>query len=177
MTLKIGIIGYGKMGQTRHQAIERTDTGTVIGIYGFPGDPVPADLSLPDIDSLLARDDIEAVYICAINSLNKELTIAALEAGKHVFCEKPPAFTAADVEEIRKVEAQSGKVLMYGFNHRHHGAAVKMKQVVDGGELGRILWMRGRYGKSVDEDYLETWRAKPELAEPTVQPPAQPTVP
>jgi len=162
--LNYGIIGYGKMGQTRHDAIRRTYVGTVVGIYGFPDDQVPQDLAVPDIKTLLADDQIDAVFICAVNSLNKELTIAALTAGKHVFCEKPPAFTAAEVEEIRAVEAQVDRVLMYGFNHRHHGAAVKMKQVVDSNELGKILWMRGRYGKSVDEDYLTTWRADPKLA-------------
>lgn len=162
--LKFGIIGYGKMGQTRHAAIRHTNIGDVLGIHGFPGDPVPDRLNVPSIEALLQDDRIDAVFICTINSLNKDLTIAALRAGKHVFCEKPPAFTAADVEEIRAVEARSGRVLMYGFNHRHHGAAVKMKHVLDNGELGNILWMRGRYGKSVDEDYLNTWRADPELA-------------
>jgi len=53
---------------------------------------------------------------------------------------------------------------MYGFNHLHHGAAVKMKEVVDSGEFGRVLWMRGRYGKSVDETYSNTCRADPKLA-------------
>lgn len=164
LMLNFGIIGYGKMGQTRHSAILRTDVGDVSAIYGYPGDPVPEDKSVASPEDILANKDIEAVFVCTINSLNKDLTIAALKSGKHVFCEKPPAFTSAEVEEIRKVEAQSGKVLMYGFNHRHHGAAVKMREVVDEGELGKVLWMRGRYGKSVDEDYLSTWRADPKLS-------------
>ena len=81
-----------------------------------------------------------------------------------MFCEKPPAFTADDVRDIMEVERASGKVLMYGFNHRQHPAIIKMKELVDGGYYGRILWMRGRYGKSVDGDYLSGWRAKKELA-------------
>lgn len=68
------------------------------------------------------------------------------------------------MREIRAVETETGRVLMYGFNHRHHGAAVRMKEIVDSDEFGRILWMRGRYGKSVDGDYLRTWRANPALA-------------
>jgi predicted dehydrogenase len=162
--LKFGIIGYGKMGQTRHEAIRRTDIGEVAAIYGFPGDPVSRDLAATSPEAVLGDPGIDGVFICCINSLNKEMTIAALRAGKHVFCEKPPAFTGAGVEEIRAVEAATGRILMYGFNHRHHGAAVKMKQVVEQKELGKILWMRGRYGKSVDEDYLSTWRADPKLA-------------
>ena len=53
---------------------------------------------------------------------------------------------------------------MYGFNHRHHDSIKKMKQIVDSGELGKILWMRGRYGKEVDDDYFKGWRADPKLA-------------
>lgn len=162
--LKFGIIGYGKMGQTRHDALRRTKAGEVTAIYGFPGDKLPADLAVPTHETILNDPEIDGVFICCINSLNKDMTIAALKAGKHVFCEKPPAFTAAGVEEIRAAEARAGKVLMYGFNHRHHGASVRMKEIVDSNEFGRILWMRGRYGKSVDENYFDTWRAKPELA-------------
>ena len=47
---------------------------------------------------------------------------------------------------------------MYGFNHRHHDS-IKNEAIVDGGKLGKILWMRGRYGKEVDEDYFTGWRA------------------
>ena len=53
---------------------------------------------------------------------------------------------------------------MYGFNHRHHDSIKKMKQIVDGGELGKVLWMRGRYGKEVDEDYFKGKWADPKLA-------------
>lgn len=166
--LNFGIIGYGKMGQTRAAAVARTltpaGTGRIRAIHGFGTDPVPAALSVPTPQAILSDPAIDAVLICCVNALNKDMTIAALQAGKHVFCEKPPAFTAAGVDQIRAVEAQSGRILMYGFNHRHHGAAVKMKQIVTDGELGRILWMRGRYGKSVDENYTDTWRADPKLA-------------
>ncbi len=137
----------------------------MVGLY----DPAPPALGEPAMratspETLLGDTRIDAVFICTPNFQNKPLTIAALRAGKHVFCEKPPAFTAADVEEIRKVEAQSGKVLMYGFNHRHHESVQRMKQIVDGGEMGKILWMRGRYGKEVDEAFFEGWRAKKELS-------------
>jgi predicted dehydrogenase len=53
---------------------------------------------------------------------------------------------------------------MYGFNHRHHDSIKAMKSMVDSGQHGKLLWMRGRYGKSVDHNYFNTWRAKKELA-------------
>jgi len=96
--------------------------------------------------------------------LGNTFTLAALEAGKHTFCEKPPAFTAAEVMAIQEAEQRSGKLLMYGFNHRHHNSIKAMKSMVDSGQYGRLLWMRGRYGKSVDHNYFSTWRARKDLA-------------
>ncbi|SEA65127.1 Gfo/Idh/MocA family protein [Rubrimonas cliftonensis] len=162
--LTYGIIGYGKMGRTRHEAIQRTGAGAVKAIHGFERDAVEPALAVRGVRDILDDPAIDGVYVCCVNALNKPMTIEALEAGKHVFCEKPPAFNAAEVEEIRAVEARSGRALMYGFNHRHHGAAVKMRKTVEGGDFGAVLWMRGRYGKSVDENYFDSWRADPALA-------------
>jgi 1,5-anhydro-D-fructose reductase (1,5-anhydro-D-mannitol-forming) len=53
---------------------------------------------------------------------------------------------------------------MYGFNHRHHDSVLHMKRLIDSGEYGKVLWLRGRYGKSVTKDYFNQWRAKKELA-------------
>ena len=65
--------------------------------------------------------------------------------------------------EVIEIENISGKKLMYGFNHRHHGSIKKMKSMIESGEIGNILWMRGRYGE-VDQNYFKGWRADPKLA-------------
>ena len=160
---KVGIIGYGKMGQIRHQVISAFEDVQVQSIY----DPEKVDTEIEKAqssDQIIENPEIDAVFTCTPNYLNKPLTIQSLKAGKHVFCEKPPGFTAKDIEEIRAVEKESGKVLMYGFNHRHHESIKYMKKLVDDKEFGKILWMRGRYGKSVDETFYDNWRAKKELA-------------
>jgi len=163
--IRVGIIGFGKMGRIRARTIQECGGAEIVSIFepGPCGGDEPAPRS-PSAEALLSDPRIDAVFICTPNYLNKPLTIAALQAGKHVFCEKPPAFTARDVEEIREVEAKSGKVLMYGFNHRHHESIRRMKQIVDSGEMGKILWMRGRYGKEVNGNFFNGWRAKKELA-------------
>jgi 1,5-anhydro-D-fructose reductase (1,5-anhydro-D-mannitol-forming) len=161
--LKVGIIGYGKMGRIRHEVIEGKEDVSVEMLF----DPTPFD-SIHNIansaDDIIHHPDIDVIFICTPNFLNKKYTIQSLEAGKHVFCEKPPAFTASDVTEIQKVEQKSGKLLMYGFNHRHHESIRHMKELFDSNEFGKILWMRGRYGKSVDHTYYDNWRSKKELA-------------
>lgn len=164
MSYKVGIIGYGKMGLIRHQALDELGVADVVAI----SEPKIGNdyKGIPNLthEEIINHKEIDAIVICTPNFLNKPLTIKALNAGKHVFCEKPPAFTGADMEEIREVEAKSNKKLMYGFNHRHHDSIIKMKEMIDSGEYGRVLWLRGRYGKSVTEDYFNEWRAKKEMA-------------
>jgi len=164
MNIKVGIIGYGRMGKIRHQAIDEVGSAEVIAI----SDPsIGTDYkSIPNLthEEMIKHPEIDVVIVCTPNFLNKELTIRALNAGKHVFCEKPPCFTAQDMEDIIDAETKSGKKLMYGFNHRHHDSIIRMKELIDSNEYGKILWMRGRYGKSVTADYFNEWRAKKDLA-------------
>ncbi len=162
--INIGIIGYGKMGRTRARAIEQVGLGRVAAVW----DAQPVDSGdyhfAANEAEIINSADIEAIFICTPNYRIVPLTKAALGAGKHVFSEKPPAFTAIELEEVLEVEKSSGCKLMYGFNHRHHGSIMKMKSVIDSGELGRVLWMRGRYGKEVDESFFKGWRADAKLS-------------
>lgn len=166
--IRCGVIGFGKMGRLRHHCLEATGRARVVAVHD-PHAEVDANAAAgaevrTSVDAILDDPTIAAVCIATVNGLNRDLTIRALAAGKHVLCEKPPAFNAAGVMDVMAAHAGSDRVLMYGFNHRQHGAALAMKRLVDSGEYGRILWMRGRYGKSVDADYLSTWRADPSLS-------------
>jgi 1,5-anhydro-D-fructose reductase (1,5-anhydro-D-mannitol-forming) len=162
---KIGIIGYGKMGETRARALQESGRAEIVSVYDTREIENPLTAVAATEDEIINNPNIDAVFICTPNYRIQPLVIQALKAGKHVFSEKPPAFNAAQVEEIRVAEAEAaGKKLMYGFNHRHHASIQRMKEIVDSGEMGRILWMRGRYGKEVDESFLQGWRANKELS-------------
>ena len=127
--LKVGIIGYGKMGQIRHHVISLKKNVKVIQLCDSSN--VDTKIEFTDnSDNIINNPDIDAVFICTPNYLNKILTVQSLQAGKHVFCEKPPAFTAKEVEEISIVEKKSNKVLMYGFNHRHHSSVKHIKKLI-----------------------------------------------
>ncbi len=161
----VGIVGFGKMGRIRADVLQESGRARVLAVADAnPEHSAPEGAEWLSPDEVLTDSRLDAVFICSPNVFNKPYTIAALEAGKHVFCEKPPAFTAAEVDEIREAEAASGKVLMYGFNHRHHESIAKIKEMVDSGVYGRVLWMRGRYGKSVDQSFYDNWRSKREMA-------------
>ena len=112
---------------------------TVI-VFDVADDPTVAYRKAASLDAIVADPEVDAVIVCLPNHLNKQTTIAALGHGSTVFCEKPPCFTGQDMREIIAAEAASGRVLMYGFNHRHHEAIIKMKKLIDAG------WMAGSCG-------------------------------
>lgn len=145
------------MGKLRELVLAKHQKCKVIALYD------PTDLEDSRVvnspDKIFENPEIDTIFICTPNKMNKEFTIKGLKAGKHIFCEKPPAFTSDDIKEIREVEKSVGKKLMYGFNHRHHSSIKTMKEMIDSGEYGNILWMRGRYGKSVDQSFYDNWRS------------------
>jgi len=157
--LNIGIIGFGKMGQVRAESFEAIKGCKVTSVFDINVPRITKYHIADSADTIISDPNIDAVVVCVPNFLIKSTVLNALQAGKHVFCEKPPAMNLKDMEEIASSWEKSSSVLMYGFNHRRHSAVIKMKKLVDKGDLGRILWMRGRYGKSVDSDYLSGWRA------------------
>lgn len=165
--LRFGIIGFGKMGRIRAQTIgvmDRADVAWVCDVGTVDGVPDGARLTA-DPDEVLADPSVDAVVVSTSNDRIRDLVVAGLGAGKHVFAEKPPGRTVAEVEEMAAAEATNpGHKLMFGFNHRHHDSMVHAKRLIDSGEYGPVLWMRGRYGKSADADFFESWRAKKELA-------------
>ncbi|HEX71807.1 MAG TPA: Gfo/Idh/MocA family oxidoreductase, partial [Candidatus Hydrogenedentes bacterium] len=98
------------------------------------------------------------------NRFTPGAVIAALDAGKHVFCEKPPGRTLRDIEDIIAAERRHpGLKLKFGFNHRYHGGIQEAKRIVDSGRLGRILWLRGIYGKSGGAGFEQEWRNNKEM--------------
>jgi predicted dehydrogenase len=89
-------------------------------------------------DGLLADDAIDAVYIPLPNGLHGHWTIRALEAGRHVLCEKPFTANADEARAVKEVADRTGLVVMEGFHWRHHPLAARMLEIVGSGELGTI---------------------------------------
>ena len=124
--LKIGIAGYGKIGRIRAQEIEKTKEAQVIAIYDISKpDDLNEDILFCDSFDKLIQQEIEAVFICTYNNVLADYTCLALKAGKHVFCEKPPARTSEELRKVIETEKQQGKILKYGFNHRYHYSVIE----------------------------------------------------
>ena len=163
--LLFGLLGFGKMGKIRYQTLNQMGQCATQSVYEYNDDiETPENLKRKSADELIASNDIDSVVISVPNYLIKPYVIACLEAGKHVFCEKPPGMNLSEVLAMKEAKEKSGCKLMFGFNLRHHQSIIKAKDVVDSGRYGDILWMRGRYGKSVPDDYYQDWRSQKKLA-------------
>lgn len=96
-------------------------------------------------EALIADPAIDAVYNPLPNSLHAPWTIAALQAGKHVLCEKPLTANAEEAERVAAVAASSGRVLMEAFHYRYHPLAARVKAIADSGELGAVRHIEAQF--------------------------------
>jgi predicted dehydrogenase len=167
--LRVGIAGYGIVGKRRRKCIERNPHSQLVAVCdrSFKGSGVLPDgvLYYTDYRNLLEQK-LDVLIVCLTNEIAAEVTIAGIEAGVHVFCEKPPGRNVEDIERVIRSEAkQPGCKLMYGFNHRYHDSVKDALKLIRSGELGRIINMRGVYGKSKLITFNQPdWRTRREIA-------------
>jgi len=157
--LKIGIAGFGKIGQIRALELSKNEHTILKAIFDI-NTPSNLDNNIVLCNSFgeLLDQDIDAIFVCAFNDVLADYTTQALKAGKHVFCEKPPARTSRELQNVIITEKESGKILKYGFNHRYHYSVMEAKKLIESGEMGKLLWLRGVYGKAGSIDYHKNWR-------------------
>ena len=143
--LKIGIIGCGKITEVRH-APEYAENPNCQLVAFFDVVPERAKAlaeqyggtAYDSIEALLASD-VDAVSVCVANAYHAQASIQALKAGKHVLCEKPMATTPEDCEAMVAAAKAAGKFLMIGQNQRLAKAHVKAREIIESGEMGRVI--------------------------------------
>ena len=168
--MRVGIAGYGVVGKTRHRSIESNTSYKVTAISESNQEArqsIATDLEVyNDYQSLIANAEIDVIFISLPNQFAAEATCLSLQKGLHVFCEKPPARTHAELLEVEKKSLQFPALkLMYGFNHRFHLSVEKAKALIKGDSLGRIINMKGVYGKSQMISFNQTdWRTNREAS-------------
>ena len=108
-------------------------------------------------EALLADPEIDVVYNSLPNHLHAEWTIKALRAGKHVLCEKPFALTLAEVDAISQAAYETGKVVTEAFMYRHHAQTLKVKEIVDSGELGKLQLIKGSFTFTLTREGNYRW--------------------
>jgi predicted dehydrogenase len=150
--LGVGIIGAGGIARSTHipgyQALENArviavsdpveeSRTTACEQYGIEG-------SYADYKEMLARDDIQAISVTTPNFLHAQATIDALNAGKHVLCEKPLAMNAKEGAKMVAAATKNNRKLMCGYNHRFRPEVQALKKFAEDGELGNVYYARSQ---------------------------------
>ena len=147
--LRVGIIGLGFIGTMKHLPglAQHKDKAEVVAFCDFDIDRAEKaqaefgsedSYSCTDYTEVLADDSIDVVHVCTWNTNHCEITVAALEAGKHVLVEKPMAVTGADAHLMAETAKRTGKKLSVGFQYRQREEYQFLRKVVDEGALGEI---------------------------------------
>ena len=155
--LRIGMVGFGSMGRTHAYAIRNLPY--IYGVLPFRAhvaalcttnyersvalaEEYGLGVAVHDFDELIACEDVDIIDICTPNTLHYDMILRALDAGKHVLCEKPLCVTAEEAAAIASKERESGKTCGMVFNNRFMAPMLRAKQLIDEGRLGRILSFR-----------------------------------
>lgn len=168
MKYKFGVIGAGSIARQRHlpELLEnpQAEIAAVCDTHLARAKEMTAlygGRAFYDYRDLISMKELDAVIVCATNTTHAEMTIAALQAGKHVMCEKPMATTLKDARAMIEASEQTGKYLMIAHNQRLAPACVKAKEILQSGKLGRILTFQTVFGHPGSEfwaiDGASTW--------------------
>lgn len=167
--IRVGIAGFGVVGKRRRDCIARHPGMELVAVCDqtFEGEgELPDGVRYYRGYQRLLSEKLDALVVCMTNDVAAEVTIAGLEAGLHVFCEKPPGRNVEDIVRVIEHEKRHPSLkLMYGFNHRYHDSVQEALRILHSGELGKVINMRGVYGKAKLITFNQPdWRTRREIA-------------
>jgi predicted dehydrogenase len=150
--LRWGVLGTGRITARLIRPVAGSARNVVVAVASRDADRAAAHAAqfgigrtFASYEALLADPDVDAVYIALPNHLHAEWTIRALEAGKHVLCEKPLALTVADVDAIAAAAGRTGRMAMEAFMYVHHPQTARLLELVRSGALGEIRGMQSAF--------------------------------
>lgn len=166
--MHVAIIGCGLIGNKRARALENctliaavdTDLERARKLAQQHRGCEAAD----DWRAALGRGDLDLVIVATTNNMLAPVTLAAVEAGKHVLVEKPAARNAREMAPVVEAARRAGVAVKVGFNHRFHPALLQARRIVDSGALGPLMFVRARYGHGGRLGMEKEWRGNPEIA-------------
>ncbi len=159
---KLGIIGYGGMGEWHHRSVsEKVDGLEVVAAHDIRAERLEAAekaglKAYETLEAILSDKEIDIITVATPNNFHKNLTIAALRAGKHVVCEKPVTMDAAELEEIIAVSKETGKVFSVHQNRRWDKDYRIVREAVNTGLVGKPFYIENRVQGS--GGVLHGWR-------------------
>jgi predicted dehydrogenase len=167
VALSWGIIGAGFIGQKRAKAIAALGD-RVVAVADIDARRAASlagsGLAVTDWRRILDVAAVEAVVIATTHDQLAPIAVAALESGRHVLVEKPAGLVPADLDRVNAAAAKAGRMVKVGFNHRFHPAFRRAREIVASGDLGPLMFIRGRYGHGGRPGYDREWRFDPALS-------------
>lgn len=167
-TLRIGLIGVGAAAQISHiPALKKTEDVELAWLCDRDPEKVQRvaqKFGIPNassrLDDLLADDALDAIDICTPNFLHAPMAVAALEAGKHVMCERPLARSATEAAQMVKAAKKADRTLMCAVQHRFRPDAQLLKKFVDKGDLGEVFLAKAGWLRQRTQWDSEEWRGR-----------------
>ena len=163
--MNVAIVGCGLIGAKRAKALGAARLVACADVQRNRAEALarttPGAAASDDWRATVARADVDLVIVATTNDALAPVTLAAVEAGKHVLVEKPAALRAADVDAAIEAARSAGVRVRVGFNHRYHQAFRKARELFERGVLGPMMFVRGRYGHGGRPGYEKEWRADP----------------
>lgn len=148
--VRIGIVGTGGIANARHlPCFTKNENAEIVAVCDIKPDvlakaakdyDVPAQYA--DFKEMYDKEQLDAVLVCTPNDVHAPATIAALEHGYHVLCEKPMALNPDEGQAMLDAAKKAGKILTFGFHYRHMPEMIAARKVVDSGELGDVYMVR-----------------------------------
>ena len=171
MTIKIGIIGAGGMLQY-HSAGFRNAGAEIVAICDMnqvAAKKAAETYDVPHVFSDSAQmleqlTDLDAVSVITPNRTHRPLALQVLQAGKHVFCEKPPALNAAEVLQMKEASESAGKTLMFNFNNRARPESYALREYIEAGEVGQINSAQAKWIRRTGIPGFGGWFTNKELS-------------
>ena len=166
--MNVAIIGCGLIGQRRAKLLGECTLVACVDQIKERAEKLalqfPSCTAYTDWRDVMKRPDIDIVIISTLHATLAEIGLAALEAHKHIFIEKPAGRFAHEIEPLIHAAKKSKSIARVGFNHRYHRAFRKARELIDEGALGELMFIRARYGHGGRVGYEKEWRAQPELS-------------
>ena len=163
--IRVAVIGTGAISQVVHVPIfaerEDVDLVAVADADVHKAEALSERFGVPDVSSAeeaIERPDLDAVVICTPNHLHEEMAVAALEAGKHVFVERPLATSSRGAQRVIDAAERAGRVLVVGMPHRFRPGVAALRNFIAGGELGDLYAVRGSWMTRLMPGSRHTWR-------------------
>jgi len=163
----VAIIGCGLIGQKRAKALNGAKlvvcSDLVLPRAQAIAGPKGAE-AVADWRVAVTHQRVNIVIVATTNQSLAEVSLLAVQSGKHVLVEKPAARSSAELDDVIETTQRNHVQVRVGFNHRYHPALLKAKALSDAGELGELMFIRGRYGHGGRIGYDREWRADPTLS-------------